>query len=54
MKIGFNHKRIQDTIGNLFSSLMTFVSNSINTLNNRVTKLENSDWVELISGSGNI
>ena len=50
MKIGFNAKKI-------YENVMTFLSQVMTTLQNhelRIQHIEDSEWVKLISGSGNI
>ena len=41
MKIGFNYKAIKK-----------FIANEITSLNNRVTTLENNEWIEITSSNG--
>ena len=54
MKIGVNVKKIYETvmafIGDMLSTLGTTIANH----ETRITTLENSEWVKLTSGSGNI
>ena len=55
MKIGFNIKKIQNLISTYVDMFYeSFIAPSILNLINRVTTLEGSEWVKLISGSGNI
>lgn len=50
MKIGFNVKKIYEYVKILLGQLV----NIIYTLETRIQQIEDSDWVKLISGSGNI
>ena len=55
MKIGVNIKKIQNMISTFVEEFYDiFVLPSMQYLNTRVTKLENSEWVKLGSISGNI
>ena len=54
MKIGFNVKKIYDNVMSYVESLMSEVFNIIGIHETRIQTLENSEWVKLIDGSGNI
>ena len=55
MKIGFNIKKIQSMIPAYVQAFyQAIIYPSMQTLNNRVTTLEASEWVKLTSSSGNI
>ena len=55
MKIGFNVKKIYNNLAMDIENLMNAFGITIGDLETRVTTLEqNSEWVKLIPGSGNI
>ena len=54
MKIGFNVKKIYENVMSYVEDLMSAVFNSINNHELRIQHIENSEWVKLNSGSGNI
>ena len=54
MKIGFNVKKIYENVMSYIEDLMSEVFNIINIHETRITTLEDSEWVKLNSGSGNI
>ena len=52
MKIGFNYKGIKKFIAYSMSAMSDLIANEIMALNNRVTTLENNEWVEITSDNG--
>ena len=54
MKIGFNVKKIYENVMLYVEDLMSAVFNSINNHELRIQHIEDSEWVKLNSGSGNI
>ena len=54
MKIGFNVKKIYEKVMLYVEDLMSLASDIIDNHETRITTLENSEWVKLISVSGNI
>lgn len=54
MKIGFNVRKIYENVMSYVEDLMSAVFNSINNHELRIQHIENSEWVKLNSGSGNI
>lgn len=54
MKIGVNYKKIYDNVMSFLGQVMTTLGNRIHNLELRVQHIENSQWVKLNSGSGNI
>ena len=54
MKIGFNVKKIYENVMAYVEILLDQVTNIIENHETRIQNIENSDWVKLTSGSGNI
>ena len=54
MKIGFNVKKIYKNVMSYVESLMSSVLIYVQNHETRIQSLEDSDWVKLNSGSGNI
>ena len=54
MKIGFNVKKIYNNLTMAIENLMNAFGITIGDLETRIQSLEDSDWVKLNSGSGNI
>ena len=54
MKICFNVRKIYENVMSYVEDLMSAVFNSINNHELRIQHIENSEWVKLNSGSGNI
>ena len=54
MKIGVNYKKIYDNVMTFLGQVMTTLRNSIQNHELRIQHIENSAWVKLNSGSGNI
>lgn len=54
MKIGFNVKKIYENVMFYIENLISQVFNSINNHELRIQHIEDSQWVKLSSGSGNI
>ena len=52
MKIGFNYKGIKKFIAYSMGAMSDLIANEITTLSNRVTMLENNEWVEITSDNG--
>ena len=53
MKIGVNVKKIQNLISNYVDTFYNnFILPSMQSLENRVTTLENSEWVEITAANG--
>ena len=50
MKIGVNYKKIYDNVRSFLGQVMTAIQNH----ELRIQTIENSEWVKLSSGSGNI
>ena len=54
MKIGFNGKRITDTIMSHIEYLMGGIANTLQNHALRLQRIEESEWVKLSDSSGNI
>ena len=54
MKIGFNVKKIYENVILYVEDLFGQLGNMIDNHETRIQSIEGSDWVKLISGSGNI
>ena len=54
MKIGFNVKKIYEGVMTYVKYLMSGLVNTIQSHELRIQHIEDSDWVKLNSGSGNI
>ena len=54
MKIGFNVKKIYENVLLYIQNVMNEAYNIINIHETRIQAIENSEWVKLNSGSGNI
>lgn len=54
MKIGFNFKRIFESITSYIDYLMTEIVNITQNHELRIQSIENSEWVKLSSATGNI
>ena len=54
MKIGFNVKKIYENVMSYVEILLGQLANIIDTHETRIQQIEDSDWVKLNSGSGNI
>ena len=54
MKIGFNVKKIYENVMLYVENLLSQLLNIIYNHETRIQTIENSEWVKLISGSGNI
>ena len=54
MKIGVNYKKIYQNVMTILRQVMTTLGNTVQNHELRIQHLEDSDWVKLNSGSGNI
>ena len=54
MKIGVNYKKIYQNVMAFLGQVMTTLGNTIQNHEIRIQSIEDSEWVKLISGSGNI
>ena len=54
MKIGSNVKKIYEGVMSYVEDLISELFNIINIHETRISTLEGSEWVKLISGSGNV
>ena len=54
MKIGFNVKKIYENVMGFIGDMMTSLGNTLSNLELRIQHIEDSEWVMLSSGSGNI
>ena len=54
MKIGVNYKKIYQNLMTFLGQVMTTLGNTIQNHETRIQHIEDSDWVKLNSGSGNI
>ena len=54
MKIGVNYKKIYDNLMTFLGQVMTTLQNRIKNHELRIQHIEDSEWVKLNSGSGNI
>ena len=54
MKIGVNYKKIYENVMTFLGQAMTTLGNTIQNHELRIQHIEESEWVKLNSGSGNI
>ena len=54
MKIGFNIKKIYEKVGLSIESMMNYLGNMLSNHELRIQHIENSEWVKLIDGTGNV
>ena len=52
MKIGFNYKSLKKFIVDNIDAMSDLFGNEITKLNNRITTLENNEWIEITSSNG--
>ena len=52
MKIGFNYKALKKFVVDNMVGMSDLFGNEITSLNNRLTTLENNEWVEITSDNG--
>lgn len=54
MKIGFNVKKLSKSIMSYIEFLMGGIANTVESHELRIQHIEDSEWIKLTSGSGNI
>ena len=54
MKIGFNVKKIYENVMAYLEELMSAVFNTISNHESRIQTIEESEWIKLMDGTGNV